>query len=89
MNQMPATLTYSHAIANPWDNSIAKPFERRTVQAVAEVSRCDDGFSCSILLDGRYIGGAWEETATAAIEAAMTAAEYNLMDASRSPFVIS
>lgn len=85
MKKTPVTITYAHAVQDPWDGKIAKPFELRQVQALIWLERCDDGFNCNVEIDGELFG-AWETTKDEAIEWGLHDAEYTLMDRSREPW---
>ncbi len=79
-------LTYMHAIANPFDNSIRHPFEPREVEVEIE-GRIEDG-EChySAKLNGRKFPTGYSTDAQKALDSAIHEAQYALMDESREPW---
>lgn len=82
------SLTYMHAMRNPYTRRIAKPFERREVTGEVEFE-FDPEFQewmCRITVGGRKFWGDSAPTQQEAFDASAFDAQYTLMDESREPW---
>lgn len=84
---MEINLHYVHAVQDPFDRSIAKPFEWRSAPAKIAVKfdHSDQEYLAVVMVGTREFGG-YGKTAQEAGAMAIGEAEYTLMDESRAPW---
>lgn len=79
---MKITIQYAHAVKNPFDNDIPRPFELRNVDAELS-TRVDDGCIATVTANGQAFIGSSDASMQEAVNEAIFEAEYSLMAASR------
>ncbi len=78
-------IVYAHAVKNPFDNSIPKPFEFREVEATVSVSMIDGEWIAEVCALGQSFRDSSLDQSEA-VSLAIFEAEYCLMDQSRKPW---
>ena len=87
MHSHPAIVQYAHAVRDPYDKTIAKPFELREVEAEVNSWHEDGEWHSFVRIGDREFPTGWHTDRPEAEKTAVSQAEYILMDESRTAWV--